>query len=218
LDSDGNMYASGWNTFGQYPMAGPTYSATPLKTPPPPGATRWTKIAAGEQVSLAVDDQGRLFSWGLQGSTGSTDWAPNTPKLVNVPETGWLDISVGKIFALALSATGKLYFWGLIPGSGLQPTNVPTRVRNVPDVLSPTLTGTLLSLDNIKLDSGSSLVIDVVGPSGASFKIESSPDLIHWEEEGVGMIFTTVVHHYVPAVATTNAFFRVTSPGLAHHL
>ena len=60
---DGKLYAWGNNTFGQVgqPDLNKTYNTPTLIST---GNTTWTKVAAGNRHSLAIDSNGDIWSWG----------------------------------------------------------------------------------------------------------------------------------------------------------
>ncbi|MEM9834990.1 MAG: LamG-like jellyroll fold domain-containing protein [Bacteroidota bacterium] len=71
------------------------------------------KIAAGFLHSLAVDDQGRLWSWGSDqfGQLGTPGNASAIPVQVGTA-TNWVTVSLGESSSYAINSNGELYAWG----------------------------------------------------------------------------------------------------------
>jgi hypothetical protein len=174
IDSQGALFGWGANLGGQLPINNVSYSDIPLKAAAPPGGGMWTKICAGNVVSLAVDSAGRLFAWGRSGYTGSTNYILNQPKLVDVPaeEIGWLDLSVGSTGAMALSARGNLYLWGY--------NSKPQIVQGLPALLDETATESYATFEPSSVKLSTMFEADVITGKNAG-TVESSSDLVHWQ-------------------------------------
>jgi len=99
------------------------------------------KVAAGFQHSLAIDDQGRLWSWGISGDRLGRD--PITTGLVNEPgqvgtATNWVSVSTGERASYAINSDGELYSWGennagQLGHGNLVDQDTPTRVGSDQD-------------------------------------------------------------------------------------
>ncbi|BDR53262.1 hypothetical protein KIM372_11690 [Bombiscardovia nodaiensis] len=124
LGVDGRVYAWGSNRWGQLGTA--TNSGTAVDTPNPvavplPAGKRFTAVSAGALHSLALADDGTVYSWGTnyKGALGNgaqdTDphaWGVHpTPTPVST-SVRFQAISAGKLYSLALSDNGTLYGWG----------------------------------------------------------------------------------------------------------
>ncbi len=125
VTSTGQLYAFGYNYYGQLGIA--ANSGTPKPNPTPtlvtlPGATGpVTQVAAGYQHSLAVTSTGQLYAFGdnyygqLGIAANSGTAKPNpTPTLVTLPgATGPVtQVAAGAWHSLALTSTGQLYAFG----------------------------------------------------------------------------------------------------------
>lgn len=78
--------------------------------------TGWSKIAQGENFTVALKQDGTLWVWGrnLYGLLGDGTGAATEiqhPAQIGT-QNNWTDISVGRYFALAKKANGDLYGWG----------------------------------------------------------------------------------------------------------
>jgi alpha-tubulin suppressor-like RCC1 family protein len=126
VTSTGQLYAFGWNRFGQLGSA--TNNGTDNPNPTPalvslPGATgRAVQVAAGDAHSLAVTSTGQLYAFGENGSgqlgsgTNIGTVNPNpAPALVSLPgATGpVVQVAAGHQHSLAVTSTGQLYAWGI---------------------------------------------------------------------------------------------------------
>lgn len=64
IDSDGNLWAWGYNDRGQLGTENTNFSVCPIQIKK---GTKFSKVAAGQWYSLAIDEDGNLWSWGYQG-------------------------------------------------------------------------------------------------------------------------------------------------------
>ncbi len=118
LTTDGQLYAWGYNAFGQLGNGTTTNVPFPQLVPFPPGVTSWTAIGAGFYHSLALGNDGNAYAWGgeggfgLLGNGGLTN--SSTPQQIVLPAgvTNWLKIAAGGFHNLALAGNGKIYAWG----------------------------------------------------------------------------------------------------------
>jgi alpha-tubulin suppressor-like RCC1 family protein len=118
LTSGGQLYAWGFNAFGQLGNGSNTTVLGPTLVPLPAGVSNWTAIAAGTNHSLALGNDGNLYAWGrgLDGvlGNGGTTNSPLPQRVVRPVEvTTWVKIAAGANHSLALGNNGKLYAWGL---------------------------------------------------------------------------------------------------------
>ena len=147
LGSDGNAYSWGndeWSQLGwgeeilmsilDRPLPGSRYA--PLMVDMPEGV-KFTQISAGWKHGLALDRDGRAWSWGTDfgGSLGrpvaSKNCQDTHPGLVTMPEgVKFTAICAGTDFSVALDQNGKIWSWGFHSGnSGI----VPRRVKYLPE-------------------------------------------------------------------------------------
>jgi alpha-tubulin suppressor-like RCC1 family protein len=204
IDSEGQMFGWGDNGLGQLPARGYQFIDIPLKGNPPPGGGRWTNVCAGIYISMAVAN-GRLYSWGREGWTGSSSYAPYEPRPVDMPEDeiGWLDMSAGSAAALALSARGNLYMWGL--------NEKPRKVEGLPSLLDANATATYVAFDPLSLRVLNGLTAGIISGTEAPMIVQFSGDLVNWQTvsnfvNAVGKTSVTV-----PATQSGNLFMRVRS-------
>jgi alpha-tubulin suppressor-like RCC1 family protein len=141
LTHDGRVLVWGSNQQGQFGLGTvtPAQSSTPQEVP---GLTNIIAIAAGTYASLALRNDGLVFSWGQNpnGELGNPPVSAATfpPTLIsNLNEV--VAISVGVFHCLALRNDGTVYAWGAnaqgqlgLGGTGA-PVSTPTK--------SPSLTG-----------------------------------------------------------------------------
>ena len=125
VTSTGQLYAFGYNYYGQLGSAVNNTTTNPNATPALvtlPGATGpVTDVAGGDEFSLALTSTGQLYSFGIN-SEGQLGVATNsgtptptpTPALVSLPgATGPVaQIAAGALHTLALTSTGQLYGFG----------------------------------------------------------------------------------------------------------
>ena len=121
LAKTGQLYAWGWNEYGQL---GNGESGTDKDTPQKvkvtalPAGTQWTQVSAGGSYTIALTETGQLYAWGYNqfGQLGNGKYSVNTnSKLekVSLPAgTELKQVSAGTSHAVALTETGQLYAWG----------------------------------------------------------------------------------------------------------
>lgn len=73
----------------------------------------WTKILAGDHHTLAIKDDGTLWSWGFNndGQLGNGTLT-NSPIPIKISTYQWIDISAGAAHSLAIKSDGTLWAWG----------------------------------------------------------------------------------------------------------
>ncbi|WP_161522255.1 RCC1 domain-containing protein [Bifidobacterium xylocopae] len=160
IDSNGHAYSWGYNGYGQLGNGSSGgVNPTPGRVTDPTPNTTWTSISAGGKHSLALDNNGHAYSWGIndfgQLGNNSRDNNPHpTPARVTdpAPNTTWKTISAGDYHNLAIDNHGHAYSWGdndhgqLGNGSSGIGTNRTTPVR-VTDP-APNTTWTTISACN----------------------------------------------------------------------
>lgn len=121
LDTTGTVWGTGANSYGQLGDGSFSSRLTPVKVNLPTDR-RYVAISAGNYFSLALDEQGRVWSWGFNqkgqlgdGTTSTTSpYGKSTPvqvafssglKLVSV-HAGW-------DHGYALDSSGVLWGWGV---------------------------------------------------------------------------------------------------------
>jgi hypothetical protein len=212
IGDDGQLYAWGENRNGQLPISNLQSSSQPVLADPLPGVSAWTHVAAATNLSLAVDSNGRLYSWGSSTNSGSRNPVQNKPTLVDIPETGWLDIAVNPLFALALSQRGNLYVWGSIFAANVGNKTTfqyPTRVQDLSSLLDSTFQPTMATFDSGGLLNGSDLALKVIAPVNTALQLQYSSDFQTWQT--LSNFVTTSAQTRLQQSAPTNGniYFRI---------
>ena len=118
LGTDGNLYSWGFNNQGQLGN-GTTTNSGLGKVIMPADGTKFTKISAGFNYSLAIGSDGNLYGWGDnsygQLGIGNPSTSPNQQPIKVILPAGvpkFTQISAGDSHSLALGTDGNLYSWG----------------------------------------------------------------------------------------------------------
>ena len=124
--SSGQLYAFGYNYYGQLGITTNDLTGTPNPTPTlvtlPGEIGTVTQVAAGPDNSLVATSAGQLYAFGSNyyGQLGSTannsTSSPNpTPTLVTLPgESGTVtQVAAGQYHSLVATSSGQLYAFGL---------------------------------------------------------------------------------------------------------
>ena len=117
LDTQGNAYTWGGNTHGEL---GRSTTSTPADKPgkaDTPAGIIFTHASAGRSHSVAVSDDGSIYTWGnadngqLGRDTSSTP--ADKPGKANIPaDLAFTQASAGDEHSIALGSDGNLYTWG----------------------------------------------------------------------------------------------------------
>ena len=117
VGSDGNVYVWGSNNGNELGIDGITFSMVPLMAPMPEGV-KFIQVSAGYRFSMALDSQGRVWTWGDDGY-GKLGRRPdaaspaNRPGMVPMPtDVTFTSISAGSGHAVALDQNGEVWTWG----------------------------------------------------------------------------------------------------------
>jgi alpha-tubulin suppressor-like RCC1 family protein len=112
VKTNGTLWSWGNGQFGQLGN-GVFNSATPNVTQVGT-ATDWLRVSAGNRFSLAIKNNGTLWSWGwnFTGQLGNTTIIDlNLPAQVGTAND-WFLIDAGDQHSLAIKTTGTLWAWG----------------------------------------------------------------------------------------------------------
>ncbi len=114
LKVDGSVWTYGQNEYGQLGIGSSQYSDVPMKVAFPKN-TVITKIATGEDHSLALDSEGNVWVWGrnqyYQLGNNSVEYLLTPTKITEIK--GIKDIDCGTYNSFAVTNTGEVYSWGL---------------------------------------------------------------------------------------------------------
>ncbi|HEX8326943.1 MAG TPA: hypothetical protein VF629_05345 [Hymenobacter sp.] len=121
LATDGRLFAWGNNNHGELGNGFSIDRATPVEVALPHSAanTSWAQVVAGNNHTLALTNDGRLYAWGsndygqLGDGSGMTSLVPvpvgMTKKLAGLR---WAQVAAGSFHTLAVTTNGRLYAWG----------------------------------------------------------------------------------------------------------
>lgn len=122
LGDDGNLYAWGYNDFGQLGNGTTADDSVPEMVTKPTGVTSWKAVAAGAAFGMAIANNDSVYAWGYndfgQLGNGTADGNKNavphpTPTVVDLPSgVTATAIAAGNNFGLAIGSNDSLYVWG----------------------------------------------------------------------------------------------------------
>ncbi|WP_169734138.1 IPT/TIG domain-containing protein [Hamadaea tsunoensis] len=139
LGSDGQVYGWGDNSYGGLGDATGLPHHTPVAIPLPGGVSA-VAVAAGNESSYAIGDDGHLYAWGYnsQGDLGDgTTTDRSTPGVVPLP-AGVRAVAVtasGAHTAFAIGDDGHLYGWGFNTSGQVGDGSTMNRTTPVPVTL-----------------------------------------------------------------------------------
>jgi len=165
IGSDGNLWAWGMNNGGQLGLGDAVNRDVPYQVTNPVTVDAWVSVALGNAHTLALDNDGNLWAWGLGGG-GRLGLGPASPGNQNVPHPVivpaavdyWTSIAAGETYSLALDNDGNLWGWG-VNNDGQLGTGSTGAANNIP--LAADVDG--IEWTAITAGTGHSIAIDVDG-------------------------------------------------------
>lgn len=116
IDQNGNLYTWGKNTNGQLGIGTTTNDSIPVIVAFPTGVTSWTAIAGGASHTVAIGNDGNLYTWGLntngQLGDGTTNQSTTPIKITVAGVTSWKAVAAGDAMSFAIGGNDSLYSWG----------------------------------------------------------------------------------------------------------
>ena len=114
IKTDGTLWAWGSNGNGQLGLADNLFSDKNIPTQVGT-ATNWKVISAGRNFTLAIKNDGTLWSWGQndfgQLGNGFSFGSSDVPNQIGA-DTDWASIATGDIHSMALKTNGTRWAWG----------------------------------------------------------------------------------------------------------
>ena len=161
------------------------------------GAASWRDVAASDNYVLAIDEQGRLWSWdrGFFAAGLSTEGV-----LVPLPAeaTNIVEIAATSTIAMLLTDQGEVYAWG----DAAVTRFVPEKVNGLPNVFDASAT-------RVAAAFVLTAEIKLAAPAGMVVPIAVSDDLMRWTSYTNLVMKSGVTILDLPSDATGQRFFRV---------
>ena len=151
IDLTGNIWVWGANFDGQLGDGTTQYSPF-MKQVVFPEALTFTKVEAGRRHTVALDQNGEVWTWGHNGSGqlgDSTTTDRLTPVKVQMPEgVTFTDVYAGGGRTMALTASGEYWGWGFNGNGRLGDGTTEDKLIPVKGILPDGVTLTELSAGN----------------------------------------------------------------------
>jgi autotransporter-associated beta strand protein len=112
LKKNGGLWARGRNSDGQLGLGNTQDQMSAVQQVGT--RTDWKSVAARQNSSFAIDNQGRLWAWGKndQGQLGIGSYTPAYQPTLVGQDTDWREVIAGGSYTLAMKQNGSLYAWG----------------------------------------------------------------------------------------------------------
>jgi alpha-tubulin suppressor-like RCC1 family protein len=115
IRSDGRLFSWGYN--GNPGRLGLGVNDTQQRSSPTQvGTSSWTAVSVGQNHSLAIRSDGKLFAWGFngQGQLGNGASGQNAQQRspVQIGNSSWVAVAAGIVTSLAIRSDNKLFSWG----------------------------------------------------------------------------------------------------------
>ncbi len=181
LTEDGDVYSWGFGNFGRLGHGDDEEQLIPKKIDALDDVTV-VKIENGNGASYAIDDLGRLYSWGqnTNGQLGLGDEVNrNVPSLVtDLADETIVDVSSGTSHTVVLTADGDVYAFGSnVDGQIGSPEGLDQNGDPIREILSP-----------LKVEGLPSNVVKVTADTKTTFAVTADGDVYGWGENAFGQI------------------------------
>lgn len=135
LTDTGEIYAWGSGQYGKLGTGNTTNQSSPVKVLTPPG-TVFVKVATSYNSSIALTDDGKIYTWGLKEGAGQT-YNSATPTLLPFSETNTaINIAGGNKSGHAVLTDGSVWSWGGLTGDGTNTYPTTPVKAHLPDGVS----------------------------------------------------------------------------------
>jgi len=149
LTSTGDVYAWGWNDYGQLGDGTTINRSTPVAVSMPAGV-QFAVVSAAEWHTVALTSTGQAYAWGFNGDGALGDGTTTDrtrPVAVSMPAgVTFSAITGGMVHTVALTATGDAYAWGWNVQGQLGDGTTSNRTTPVAVSMPPGVTFTALGV------------------------------------------------------------------------
>lgn len=112
IATDGTLWGSGRNNANELALPLPASGQVRVMNAGPSGL--WSRIAAGQNHSCAIDAAERMYCWGVSmyGGLGVGDTLPRDVPTEVMSTTSWRTVSTHTFETCGIDTTGRLWCWG----------------------------------------------------------------------------------------------------------
>jgi alpha-tubulin suppressor-like RCC1 family protein len=207
LRSDGTVWAWGNNDIGQLGDGTTDNVVNNGATPVQVGSSaRWQAVSAGRGHTIALDDEGALWTWG-DGRGGQLGAGETTKPIQVGTNNNWQVVSAGTSHTMALRNDGTLWGWGFNFSGQL---GDGTRTGR----LSPTQIGTNMNWRGVSAGSEFAY-LSLIGAH--TIAVRGDGTLWGWGNNASGRLGDgSIVNRFSPVQIGTNGIWQTVSAGEAH--
>ncbi len=205
LSSTGDVYGWGWNGDGQVGDNSIVWRKTPVILSFT-GNPNIIKVSAGESISMALDDNGKVYTWGSDtyGKLGNGESSADVLIPTQIGLSNIVDIEAGRYHMLAVGSNGHVYAWGKNTDGELGNNNNTEQPSPI-DITQLAIDGSYSS------DFASAQIISVKAGRYFSMALDNNGNVYTWGSDAIGKlgVGSTEVNSNIPLKTTLSGISQI---------